>query len=81
MCSPVDSPQPWPTDATRSDGGRPWPDGVALGATVLIPEGPVDGQAIEVTLVARRDVEAAQRAEFQRIRAFAEELRPPDQRA
>lgn len=64
-----------------SDGGRPWPDGVALGATVLIPDGPVDGQAIEVTLVARRDVEAAQRAEFQRIRAFAEELRPPDQRA
>ncbi|HEY2671314.1 MAG TPA: hypothetical protein VGJ07_13210 [Rugosimonospora sp.] len=73
-------PDRWRVELRRIDregylhGGRPWPDGVALGATVVIPDGPVDGRAIDVTVVAKRDVGAAQRAYLQRIKAIVDEL-------
>jgi hypothetical protein len=62
-------------------GGRPWPDGVALAATVVIPDGPVHGRMIDVTVVAKRDVDVAERAHFQRIQAIVDEPRPPERDA
>jgi hypothetical protein len=56
-------------------GNRSWPDGVALGATVVLPDGPLDGREIEVKVVAKRDVDAASRAELQKTRAYLERLR------
>jgi hypothetical protein len=32
---------------------------VALGATVVIPDGPVHGRMIDVTVVAKRDIDVA----------------------
>jgi hypothetical protein len=33
-------------------GDRSWPQGVALGAVVVIPDGPLDGHDVEVTVLA-----------------------------
>jgi len=76
-------PDRWRVELRRVDrgqylrGGQRWPDGVALGATVVIPDGPVDGRAIEVTVVAKRDIDVAQQTHFQRVQDFIDELRPP----
>jgi hypothetical protein len=57
----------WRVELRRVDrrgylyGERSWPDGVALGATVVIPDGPLDGREIEVKVVAKREVDAASR--------------------
>jgi len=59
-------------------GGRPWPEGVALGAAVVIPDGPLDGRDVEVTVVAKGELDAAARAEYDRIRAFIDRLYPPE---
>jgi hypothetical protein len=58
-------------------GDRPWPEGVALGAAVVIPDGPLDGHDVEVTVVAKGELDAAIRAEYDRIQAFIDRLHPP----
>lgn len=67
-------PDRWLVELRRADRGgylrgRPWPDGVALGATVIVPDGALDGRDIEVTLVAKRDVDAAMQVRWQQIEA------------
>jgi hypothetical protein len=59
-------------------GGQDWPGGVALGASVVIPDGPLTGRDIEVKVVAKGDVEAAQKAEYQRIKMVIDRLYPKD---
>lgn len=74
-------PDHWRVELRRVDrgeymhGDRPWPVGIALGATVVIPDGPLDGRDIEVKVVAKRDLEAAVEAELQLDLTWLERLR------
>lgn len=61
-------------------GERPWPEGIALGATVRVPDGPLEARDIEVTVVAKREVDDAVQEEHRRIVEFIERLGPPPSR-
>jgi hypothetical protein len=77
------TPDGWRVELRRENYGRyvrnerPWPDGVALGATVRVPDGPLQARDIEVTVVAKREVDDAVQAEHRRIMEFIERLGPP----
>jgi hypothetical protein len=72
-------PDRWRVELRRRDrnqylhGVRPWPDGTALAASVLIPDIPLKGTDIQVTVVARPEVDAAEQTNVRRARQwFAE---------
>jgi hypothetical protein len=81
----IRTPDGWRVELRRQDygrsvrGERPWPAGVALGATVRVPDGPLVARDIEVTVVAKREVDDAVREEHRRIVEFIERLGPPPQ--
>jgi hypothetical protein len=74
----------WRVELRRVDrrgyllGGGDWPEGVALGATVIVPDGPLRERDLQVTVVAKGDIDAARKAEYQRIEALIKRLYPSD---